>query len=225
MGLGSIIGHTLGEDYSTPDVAKSNIAGGQLLSGMFAGAQQYQPQFAQLGLTTTGTLSPQMRAILRAYSPEAAGLLDELTRQAGSQLRTNGALDPAARRMVAQNYRGAAAARGFGYGPGEAAMEDFYQTQTQEQRRGENQALAGRVAGINQSYYGDPFARMLNYGGGSVMPDLSSIFGTTYNAQAAAQTANSNRWNVAANTMATWADNAAMGFIGGLGGGMGGGMV
>lgn len=195
------------------------VAGG--LASMGAGslyrtAAKYQPQFMQLALNTAASGAPQVMQTLRSYNPQAAGLLDTLTSQVGNQLQLNGALDPATQRGLQQSVRGSQAARGLGYGPGDAAYEQLYQTQTQEARRQQNQTLAGQVAQMNKSYYGDPFQTLLGYGAGSQMPDLSSLFGMMYNGQAAMDTANTNQKNAQWSGLSQGLGNVASGLFAGL---------
>ena len=155
----------------------------------------YQPKYAALGTSIVRDQAPGLMATLRNYNPGQTGLLDTLTSQAGAQLNLNGALDPATRRAVQQNTRSSQSARGLGQGPGDAAMETFYQTQTQEQRRQQNQNFATDMTKLNQGTYASPFALMA---GVNKTPQITpsemsnSMLGTVYNAQAAADTGNAN---------------------------------
>ena len=175
-----------GIDKTTEDWMGMMNAYLQEQAPLYASEAQYQPKYTALSnqnLTATRTsgvndvnaLSPNILNILRSYNPQQTGLLDTLTSQAQNQLAQNGALDPAMERRVQQNVRSSQAARGLGYGPGDAAMEQFYQTQTQEQRRQANQALASQVATQTQNTYRDPFQIMLGYSNpASATPAITS---------------------------------------------------
>lgn len=117
----------------------------------------------QSNVNDVAALSPEIMNTLRTYNRPQTGLLDRLTQQAQEQLKLNGALDPATQRNLEQSIRGSQAARGMGYGPGDAALEAFYQTQTAEQRRAANQDFASRVATQTANTYGDPFRILMGY--------------------------------------------------------------
>jgi hypothetical protein len=161
-------------------------------------ALQQQAQTRQADINQATRFAPGIRTSLQQYDPTAAGLLGQLGTQAQVQLGTNGALDPGVQRMVQQSTRGAQAARGLGYGPGDAAEEQFYMTQTQEQRRAANQAFAGQVAQQQQQFYRDPYSIMSGMAPVGNTPSLitpqqsDSMLGTTYNAGAATNIANQN---------------------------------
>jgi len=133
---------------------------------------KYQPKFTQLALENqratrmanlgdAATMSPEIMRILRGYNPQQTALLDTLSNQALEELKLNGALDPAMQRQLQQRIRESQAARGMGYGVGDAALEAYYQTQTAEDRRRANQALASGVATQTANTYRDPFSIML----------------------------------------------------------------
>lgn len=182
MGIASLGGILSGTgNVSAPDTSGvgndfASLMGSYLgeQGNVYANEAQYQPQYTALGVSDLGLarqgnvnqvggLSPQIMSILRGYNPQQAGLLDTLTSQAQQQLALNGALDPATQRTLEQNVRGSQASRGLGYGPGDAATEAFYQAQTQEARRAQNQAFAGNVATQTANTYRDPFSIMLGY--------------------------------------------------------------
>ena len=125
-------------------------------------AQQSAARAANVG--DVAALGPQAMSAVRAYDPQATGLLDQLTQTASQRMALNGGLDPFTQRALQQNIRTAQAARGLGYGPGDAAQESDFLTRTREQRANENLTLAGSVAQQVGNYYGDPFMRVLGYG-------------------------------------------------------------
>lgn len=225
--LGSNIGFNE-SDRETPRAPNAGIVGTRyrnLLNAyissspaIYANEAQYQPLFTRLGLNNqqmarqaavsgTAAVAPDIMATERAYNPAATNLLDTLGAQATTQLSYNGGLDPAMQRAVTQNVRGSQAARGLGYGPGDAAMENYYVTNTMEQRRQANQQFASNIGQLQEQYYKDPFSvaagisQPVSAAPTIISPQQSdSMMGTTYNAQAAANIAGANN--------ATASDNA-----------------
>lgn len=222
MGLGGLITGIMGATgnsptIDTPDPTKVGQDFAGLLQAylnkqpdIYANEARFQPRYNRLALanqTATRTqnvadaaqLGPGIRTAIRSYDPAVTGTLDTLGQQAQEQLKLNGALDPATQRSVEQATRSSQAARGLGYGPGDAAQEQFYLSQTQEQRRAQNQQFAGNVATETANYYGDPFSRMLSVSQPvSATPQIlspgqsDSMLGTAYNARAAANIGNAN---------------------------------
>lgn len=222
MGLGGLITGVMGATGNSPKIGTPdpNAVGGDFAGllqaylskqpDIYANEAKYQPLYTRLGLqdqsmTRTGNLSdasrmgPQILSVLRNYNPEVTGTLDTLGQQASEQLKLNGALDPAALRGVQQATRTGQAARGLGYGPGDVAEEQFYTSQTQEQRRAANQTFAGNVATQSANTFHDPISIMLgmsnpvNAAPTIMSPAQSdSMLGTVYNARAAANIGNAN---------------------------------
>jgi hypothetical protein len=146
-----------------------------------------------------GQLAKGVMGTLRSYNPGVTGLMDTLTGQARQQLALNGALDPATQRTVQQGLRTGQAARGLATSPGSAAMESFYEAQTQEQRRAQNQSFAQSVAAQSANTFKDPFSVLLGMNTSvPVTPQITSgqttdsMFGMDYNANSAAGIANAN---------------------------------
>jgi hypothetical protein len=172
MGIASLGGILSGAgDVKSPNLGQSTSDFRSLMdayfgqsSNVFNNEAQYKPQYSALDtglfnqnlMSTFGSVLPAATAAARGVSPQTTGLLDTLGSQAANQLQLNGALDPATERNLQQSVRTSQAARGLGYGPGDAAMEQFYQTQTQEQRREQNQAFAGNVAQQQWGTFGLP---------------------------------------------------------------------
>lgn len=165
----------------------------------------YQPLYTRLGLQdrqmaidAAGGAAPGIMATERAYNPDVTNLLDTLGLQASTQLGQNGGLDPAMQRRLVQNVRSSQAARGLGYGPGDAAQEDYYVTNTMEQRRQQNQQFASNIGQLQEQYYKDPFMVYAGVGTPTAAPSIispqqsDSMMGTIYNAQAAANIAGAN---------------------------------
>ena len=108
------------------------------------------------------------------YNPQAGALITGANDQVQQRLDAHGQLDPWTRMALQQNYRSGEAARGFGGGSADAAMEAYYQTATQEQRQLQNIGLADQQAQANQGYFGDPFQQVLGRTSGGVqVPGVS----------------------------------------------------
>lgn len=166
------------------------------------------------------SLGPKALQAMRDYNPQGTALIDAATGQVLNRVNSGGQLDPFTQRALQQNYRAAEGARGFGGGQADAAMEAYYQTATQEQRQLQNIDLANRQAAMNQSYYGDPFAQILQRSSGAnnamnmfsqaagassnatspvagafTLPSASSMYGSYYNAQQQANMYNAQSQN------------------------------
>jgi len=101
------------------------------------------------------------RAAADAANPEQAALMAELNKQALSDLQLGGQLNASEQRDLQQAARGAQAARGFGYGINDAAIESWAQMQGSDQKRRQRQGFAQSMAGLNQSNSVDPFMAIL----------------------------------------------------------------
>lgn len=95
--------------------------------------QEFGPQFSTARLKTLNTtlsgntetagVSKLYLDALRKSDPESARLLDSLTNTATSELELDNQLDANQTRTVEQSSRASAAARGLGFGPGDAFNE------------------------------------------------------------------------------------------------------
>ena len=106
-------------------------------------------------------LGGRARAALDAANPEQAALLSELNRQAQEDLAAGGNLSAFERREIQQSARAGQAARGLGYGLGDAAIESLAQLQGASARRRERQGFAQSMVGLNQATGADPFMAIL----------------------------------------------------------------
>jgi hypothetical protein len=97
----------------------------------------------------------------RAANPQQAALMDEMNRQALSELQAGARLDPSLAREVSQGVRGAQSARGFGLGMNDANQEAMFRGLKAEQLRRNRQGFAGSVVGLNQTTGADPFMAIL----------------------------------------------------------------
>lgn len=134
--------------------------------------EQTQPRLAAMDRQTLSAqregdisdierLGPRARDAMRAADPEKAALMDELNQQALSDLKLGGRLNAGEQRQISQAARGAQAARGFGYGINDAAIESWAQLQGGTQRKRERQGFAQQMVGLNQQVQGDPFMQIL----------------------------------------------------------------
>ena len=106
-------------------------------------------------------LGGRAKAAFDAANPEQAALMAELNQQAMYDLKLGGRLNASERRELQQGARGAQAARGFGYGINDAAIESWAQLQGSEQKRRERQQFAQSMVGMNQATSADPFMAIL----------------------------------------------------------------
>tara|TARA_B100000686_G_scaffold44472_1_gene47050 strand:- start:70 stop:1101 length:1032 start_codon:yes stop_codon:yes gene_type:complete len=121
-------------------------------------------------------LGGRAKAAFDAANPEQAALMAELNRQALSDLRHGGRLNASEQRELQQAARGAQAARGFGYGINDAAIESWAQLQGSERKQRERQQFAQSMVGLNQSTSADPFMAILGRPS-SLSPSMNQIGG------------------------------------------------
>jgi len=150
------------------DQAKAALGGSEGNNGLIALMQQYGPEAAAIqnqlaaqqyeaDIANVERLAPASRRALEAADPLTAALLAKKNALAMERLENPYGITPAEERLLRQNSREAAAARGLGYGPNDAYNEAAYVTQGQSRRFFENMGLAAQQAQQNQSFYGDPF--------------------------------------------------------------------
>jgi hypothetical protein len=156
-------------------------------------------------------LGPRATAAWRAANPEQAKLLDELNRQAQSELELGAQLDPSMRREVEQQIRAGQAARGMGLGMNDLADEIFGTGMAAEDMRARRRGFATQMTGVNQMTSIDPFMATLGRPGmgtsqgnqllgqsrsmlGGIGPqlfgssiDANDVYNTNFNAAAANQ--------------------------------------
>ena len=121
----------------------------------------------QLDLQRGGDISAiekyggRARAAIDAANPEQAALLAELNQQAQEGLEAGGQLSAWQRREIQQSARSGQAARGMGYGVGDAAIESLAQLQGASARQQQRQGFAQSMVGINKATAADPFMAIL----------------------------------------------------------------
>ncbi|MBM4210384.1 MAG: hypothetical protein FJ187_07510 [Gammaproteobacteria bacterium] len=150
------------------DMARQALYGDRGNNGLIALMRQYGPEAAAIqnqlaaqqyeaDIANVERLAPASRRALEAADPLTAALLAKKNALAMERLENPYGITPAEERLLRQNSREAAAARGLGYGPNDAYNEAAYVTQGQSRRFFENMGLAAQQAQQNQSFYGDPF--------------------------------------------------------------------
>jgi len=178
------------------------------------------------------------REAIEAADPETAALKRELNRQAMEELQLGGKLTGGQQRQLRQGVRSGQAARGFGFGISDQAMESLAEMNAMEdRRRGRQQFAQGQMA-MSKSMSADPYMAILGrpsqvnpmmsgqmmgqakgFSPGQIFNPESQYAGDIYNqawqGRLSANTANAN------NSAAMW--GGAMGMLGGLGGGWLGG--
>lgn len=160
-------------------------------------------------------LGGRASAAFRAADPTAAALEDELAKQAMAGLQAGGALDPAMANQVSQSVRAAQAARGFGQGASDVAVEGLFQGREALNMLNQRRGFASDVAARRRASTVDPFQAILGRPatvpgmaqqavgqGGAVAGDrqsfdpfsayASDVGNTNYNGRAAANIANAN---------------------------------
>lgn len=207
--------------------AGSGGTGGSPAGGQPGLVAQYQSLIAPTNAANTATRTSTYNDI-RGLNPDASALFDELTRSASLGLKAGSTISPEDQFKIANPIRANNAARGFAPGgPGdlEEALALFGGGQNLLQQR---QQTASGVADLSNRLYTLPTLSsaastspggLLGAAAGSI-PDTnvfnqlggygSDLFGTNYNASAAANIANAN--NRAA------AGSALIGLSGKLGG-------
>lgn len=106
-------------------------------------------------------LGGRATAALRSSDPVAAALEDKLAAAATEQLNAGASLDPTLANEVSQGVRSAQAARGFGMGGSDAAVEGLFLGREANAMRQQRQAFATDVAARRRATTGDPFMSIL----------------------------------------------------------------
>lgn len=161
-------------------------------------------------------LGPQQIEALKAANPGAAGLIDELTSQAQSDLELGGELSTQQRSEIAQSVRAGQAARGMGFSPSDVFAEAMKTADASEALKASRRTFANNTVGLNAAYFGDPYMRMFGRSSGQVpsagsligqgsqgsvapfnpeSPLAASIAGTNYNAAQAQYIGGQNNFN------------------------------
>jgi hypothetical protein len=120
--------------------------------------------------------------------------MDKLTGSANSDLDAGASLDPGLQQLSQQATRQGQAARGLGYGPGDAMQESMAMTQFGNQLRQQRQQNAMGVGDWATRLFTAPAMSLLQSTGPTIIPGGQNydVFNTAYNAQASADIANQN---------------------------------
>lgn len=184
-------------------------------------------------------LGPRASEAFKASNPQQKALVDELNRQAMSELGSGADLSPSLRRESQQAIRSAQADRGFGFGVGDVSSEALFTGLQAENLQRRRQQFAQNVVGVNAATQSDPFMAILgrpgiapNAGisigsqGQSMNPGqvfnpesayAGSLYANNYNGQNAA--------NIATGEANAAVTAGALSAVGSAAGGIGGGMA
>lgn len=202
---------------------------------------------AQLGLLKD--LGPRAVSAIQGLDPTQTRLVQGLSDDAEAGLAAGSKLDPAMRREVEQDVRGAQAARGFGFGPTDVFEEAFGLGSAGEALKERRLARAGAVTGLRKSLYQDPVLaefgapssfstnasqQILGNAQGTATtgantlfnpqsPYAADIYNTNFNAAEAARIAAANRSGALTGSLIGAGGTIAGGYLAG-GGGYGGGI-
>jgi len=177
-------------------------------------------------------LGPRATEAFRASNPEQAALMDELNRQAMTDLQSGASLPPSVARELEQSVRGAQAARGFGYGMADIGQEALVKGLQAEQLQRRRQQFGQQIAGLNMATTQDPFLAILGRPGVQINQAMgvagqgqSFNPGSVFNPESAyAGSLFANNYNAEANARLAGAANrtAIMGSLIGAAGDVGG---
>jgi len=172
------------------------------------------------------------REAMEAADPETAALKRELNRQAMEELQLGGKLTGGQQRQLRQGVRSGQAARGFGFGISDQAMESLAEMNAMEdRRRGRQQFAQGQMA-MSKSMSADPYMAILGrpsqvspmmsgqmmgqakgFSPGQIFNPESQYAGDIYNQQwqgaLSANTANANNSSAITGALIGAAGNAA----------------
>jgi hypothetical protein len=110
------------------------------------------------------------REAMEKADPETTRMKQELNKQAMAELALGGKLTGAQQRQMRNSIRGGQAARGFGFGINDQAMETMAELNAMEDRRRGRQQFAQGQLGISASLGSDPFMSILGRPGRSYNP-------------------------------------------------------
>lgn len=111
---------------------------------------------AEAQLALLKDLGPRAVTAIQGLDPTETRIVQGLSDDAEAGLAAGSKLDPAMRREVEQDVRGAQAARGFGFGPTDVFEEAFGLGSAGEALKERRLARAGAVTGLRKNLYQDP---------------------------------------------------------------------
>lgn len=106
-------------------------------------------------------LGPRAIAAFKSANPELAGLLDEFSRQASSELAAGTTLTPELRREIQQSVRAGQAARGMGTGRSDVYEEAMASGSAGLALQDRRRQFAGNVAQMQSGIANIPFQQIL----------------------------------------------------------------
>lgn len=199
---------------------------------------------AEAQLALLKDLGPRAVTAIQGLDPTQSRLVQGLSDDAEAGLAAGSKLDPAMRREVEQDVRGAQAARGFGFGPTDVFEEAFGLGSAGEALKERRLARAGAVTGLRKSLYQDPVLaefgapssfstnasqQILGNAQGSATtgantlfnpqsPYAMDIYNTNFNAAEAARIAAANRSGALTGSLIGAGGTIAGGYLAGGGG-------
>ena len=138
-------------------------------------------------------LGPRAIAAFKAANPELAGLLDEFSKQAQSELAAGTSLTPDLRREVEQSIRAGQSARGMGFGNSDLLQEAMTSGAAGLALQDRRRKFAADVAGMQSGIANVPFQQIL--GRNVVSLPMTQTFGNQAAGQTMAQAPNFDPFN------------------------------
>jgi len=180
-------------------------------------------------------LAGASRTAYEQLNPEGAAMVKRITELRMGELENPFAMSPSQTREAQQAVRSAQASRGLGFGPTDAFTEALYLGDRQRNLFNERIAGASQAVGMNQAFYGDPFAAILGrpsgssaqglvnqaqgFGPSQVFDPYNQYFGEAYasnaNAANAANIAGANNKAAIIGSMFSGLGSLGGGFLGG----------
>lgn len=142
-------------------VSLLDLYSGRIAPGLQAAANAAQGSQRAADVGDVERYGARAVRAIREADPRSQNLLEEINRQALSELQLGATLDPSLRREVQQSVRAGQAARGFGFGPSDLQEEALFTGLKADQLRRERQQFATGVAGLNAATSQDPFLAVL----------------------------------------------------------------
>lgn len=180
-------------------------------------------------------LAGASRTAYEQLNPEGAAMVKRITELRMGELANPLKMSPSQMREAQQAVRSAQASRGLGFGPTDAFTEALYLGDRQRNLFNERIAGASQAVGMNQAFYGDPFAAILGrpsgssaqglvnqaqgFGPSQVFDPYNQYFGEAYasnaNAANAANIAGANNKAAIIGSMFSGLGSLGGGFLGG----------
>lgn len=160
---------------------------------VYGAEREWKPQYIEGRIGDLERYGGRATAAHRAAEdPSSAALRGRLTTAAGDQIALGRSFDD---RDFNNSYRASQAARGLGYGPGDAISESVARSQVGEDLFSRRLGFGQSVLQQNQAF--DAPALGVMDAGPTIVPQEQNydLLNTTYNARAAANITNANNQN------------------------------